>query len=365
VIACNKPSEPTLPIMNLLQSAKREFYTIRQTLTEKNIIGKTAYLGVGGNSAVSTASYLPPDLFEIQSTKVAKLAELTDVLQTSVKSIQASFYNRTSTEAKLSSLIANEIFLENSVKRLEIQTDKNSSEHEKSVENTSKTESLQKSDAKSDSESTTNSVNNSPTTVQLETESNLLTETSFYENLLNNSQDFKNSPNHHPQKQTSTSLDPHQIPTWLDEKRKLELQSIPDHQQNLISKITLLKNSSLSKLLLLKSQTSSERTRYHAMLHWMHDTTDNLNPEDSGELEKFKNVQQEVRTQKLKFENRTHELVKQLDFVEKELDFFVNEEICVGLGVVEGRFEPVGDGRTEICFEDVHQLCLEKSKNQD
>ena len=118
-------------------------------------------------------------------------------------------------------------------------------------------------------------------------------------------------------------------------------------------------------VLLLKSQTSSERTRYHAMLHWMHDITDNLNPEDSGELEKFKKVQQEVRTQKLKFENRTQELVKQLDFVEKELDFFVNQEICVGLGVVEGRFEPLGDGKTEIRFEDVHQLCLEKSKNHD
>lgn len=348
--------------MNLLQSAKREFYTIRQTLTEKNIIGKNmTYLGgVGGNSAVSTASYLPPDLFEIHSTRVAKLAELTDVLQTSVKSIQASFYSRASTEAKLSSLIANEILLENSVKN-SVKTPDSSS-----CENTSKPDPgiLRKSDSKS----TINPVNNSsPTTIQLETESitNTLTETSFYESLLNNNPNFETSPTNHFSTQTSTSLDPHQIPTWLDEKRKLELQSIPDHQQNLISKITLLKNSSLSKLLLLKSQTSSERTRYHAMLHWMHDITDNLNPEDSGELEKFKKVQQEVRTQKLKFETRTQELVKQLDFVEKELDFFVNQEICVGLGVVEGRFEPLGDGKTEIRFEDVHQLCLEKSKNHD
>lgn len=347
--------------MNLLQSAKREFYTIRQTLTEKNIIGKnTTYLGgVGGNSAVSTASYLPQDLFEIQSTRVAKLAELTDVLQTSVKSIQASFYNRASTEAKLSSLIANEILLEISVKNSVKTPDPSSCE--KTLKPAPGI--LQKSDSKS----TINSVNNPSATIQLETESitNVLTETSFYESLLNNNPNFETSTTTHFSTQTSTSLNPHQIPTWLDEKRKIELQRIPDPQQNLISKITLLKNSSLSKLLLLKSQTSSERTRYHAMLHWMHDITDNLNPEDSGELEKFKNVQQEVRTQKLKFENRTQELVKQLDFVEKELDFFVNQEIGVGLGVVEGRFEPLGDGKTEIRFEDVHQLCLEKSKNQD
>ena len=53
---CNKKTFSNYqPIMNLLQSAKREFYTIRQTLTEKNIIGKNmTYLGgVGGNSAVT------------------------------------------------------------------------------------------------------------------------------------------------------------------------------------------------------------------------------------------------------------------------------------------------------------------------
>ena len=190
------------------------------------------------NVPPGTASYLPQDLFEIQSTRVAKLAELTDVLQTSVKSIQASFYNRASTEAKLSSLIANEILLEISVKNSVKTPDPSSCEK------------FLKPAPGIDSKSTINSVNNPSTTIQLETESitNVLTETSFYESLLNNNPNFETSTTTHFSTQTSTSLNPHQIPTWLDEKRKIELQRIPDPQQNLISKITLLKNSSLSKL---------------------------------------------------------------------------------------------------------------------
>jgi len=335
--------------MNLLQSAKREYYTIRQTLTEKNIIGKT--VGVPGINNVSTASYLPTDQFEIQSVKVSKLSELTDVIQTSVKSLQSSFYSRTSTEAKLSSLIATEISIE------DVSPNKNDEQQ------ISREISSTKNTPDKESKSNTDSVKNSPEIISLETESNLLSEDLFFDNLLSKKQNCETIQTTSTQKNNNNnSISSTQIPTWLDEKRKLELQNIPDNQQNLLSKITLLKNSSLAKLLSLKSQTASERTRCHAMLHWMHDTSSNLNPEDSVQVEKFKCVQQEVRTQKLKFENRTEELVKQLEFVEKELNVFIEEDMGTGLGIHQGRFEPLGEGKTEINFEDVHQLCLEKSK---
>ena len=268
-----------------------------------------------------------------------------------MKSLQSSFYNRTSTEAKLSSLIATEISIE------DVSPTKNDQQEQKESSSTKNTP-----DHKSKPNLNTDSVKNSPEIISLETESNLLSEDLFFENLLSEKQNCETTKKSTSTQQNNNSICSTQIPTWLDEKRKLELQNIPDNQQNLLSKITLLKNSSLAKLLSLKSQTASERTRYHAMLHWMHDTSSNLNPEDSVQVEKFKCVQQEVRTQKLKFENRTEELIKQLEFVEKELNVFIEEDMGTGLGIYQGRFEPLGEGKTEINFEDVHQLCLEKSK---
>jgi len=293
--------------MNLLQTAKREYYTIRQSITEN--IGKTKSLtglNLVGSVAQLDQSKLPSDNFEIYTLQVQRLNDLCEILHDSLKSLQTTFYKRIHIEQQLSSIIASQY-------------------NQLSIE--------------SNTSSPVDTI--TPTTPP---EPDITAK--FCQLDLSKK----------PADVVSASM----ISVWLDDRRKHAMVCIPDKQQSLLSRVALLKNSSVAGLLSLKNQTHTERTRYHAMLNWMHDASSTLNPENTQELENFRQIQQEVRSQKLKFETKMRDLKTRLRFCDGEITTFLEVDLLDsfrGNDTIE--FRPMtANSDTTVDFETIKNACV-------
>merc|ERR1711881_620459 len=103
------------------------------------------------------------------------------------------------------------------------------------------------------------------------------------------------------------------------------------------------------------------------MLNWMHDASSSLNPENSQELDNFKGIQQEVRTQKLKFETKMRDIVERLQFCDQELHNLLESELFSGLcGLTDGEYRPLkvlGNSveQGSVDYEQIRESCLQKA----
>lgn len=295
--------------MNLLNTAKREYYTIKQSISQS--IKKETNNGYHSSNSLQN---LPEDDFEKFVCTVNNLPNFVNTVHCSLKNLQTEFYRRSALEAEISTLISNEITQ---------LTDETEEQVNESSSNSDKDEGGSESD-----------------------DIDLLVHAS--------------AP---PPVDTTTTS----IPLWLDDKRKTELNNLPTRQQTLLSKITLLRNSSISALNTLINSTHTERTRYHAMLNWMHDSSCSLNPEDAQQLSNFRQVQGEVRSQKLRFEDKMQELGRFIRFTEGEIDEFMKdhffEKLC---GDCTGSFCPLEAEVVEVLnFEGVNAVCIKLSGGGD